>query len=66
MHRLISLVGLFTMIGLAWLMSEHKRRVNRRVVLGGLLLQFVFAFLVLKTSPGQAFLRTLGTCSSFS
>ena len=34
MERLVSLVGLFAMIGLAWLMSEHKRRINIRVVVG--------------------------------
>src|SRR5262245_54579493 len=53
MQRLISFCGLFGMIGLAWLMSSHKRNVNLRVVVGGLLLQFVFAYLVLKTEPGR-------------
>ena len=31
------------MIGLAWLMSSHKRKFPWRVVIGGLILQFVFA-----------------------
>ncbi len=55
MERVISFFGLFVMIGLAWLMSSHKRRFPWRVVIGGLLLQIIFAFLILKTTPGNAF-----------
>ncbi len=53
MERLISALGLITMIGIAWLMSSHKRRVSGRIVIGGLILQFVFAFIILKTQPGR-------------
>jgi len=60
LQRFISALGLFSMIGLAWLMSDHKRRVNFRVVAGGLLLQFIFALLVLRTGPGQALFAFLG------
>ena len=60
MHRLISFFGLFAMIGLAWLMSENKRRINFRVVAGGLLLQFCFALVVLKTDPGRALFMLIG------
>jgi concentrative nucleoside transporter, CNT family len=52
-ERLISLLGLFSMIGLAWLMSSHRRRIPWRVVFGGLALQFVFALLILRTGPGH-------------
>ncbi|MEM6328733.1 MAG: nucleoside transporter C-terminal domain-containing protein [Planctomycetota bacterium] len=55
MERLVSFFGLFVMIGIAWLMSSHKRRVSLRVVLGGLALQGVFAWFVMKTVPGQRF-----------
>lgn len=53
MERLISLLGLFSMVGLAWLMSSHRRRIPWRIVGGGMALQFVFALLILKTGPGQ-------------
>ena len=49
----ISLLGLAVMIGLAWLMSSHKKRFPVRVVLGGLVLQFVFALVILRTTPGE-------------
>jgi CNT family concentrative nucleoside transporter len=51
MERLISFLGMFVMIGLAWLMSSHKRRLNWRVIVGGLLLQFLFAGVMLWTPP---------------
>jgi CNT family concentrative nucleoside transporter len=48
------------MIGLAWLMSSHKTRIQPRIIFGGLLLQFVFAFIVLKTEPGRFLFAGLG------
>ena len=53
MERIISFVGLFAMIGIAWLMSSDRKRLNFRIVGGGLLLQFIFALLILKTSFGR-------------
>jgi concentrative nucleoside transporter, CNT family len=49
MERVISFFGLFVMIGLAWLMSSHKNKFPWRVVIGGVILQFVFAALVFGT-----------------
>jgi CNT family concentrative nucleoside transporter len=60
MERAISLLGLFVMIGLAWLMSSHKRKINLRIVGAGLLLQFVLALLILKTVPGRYVFRRIG------
>ena len=59
MERAISFLGLFVMIGLAWLMSSHKTRFPWRVVIGGVLLQFVFALLIFYTSPGKAFFNAV-------
>ena len=41
--NLISFFGLFVMIGLAWLMSSHRTKVDWRLVVYGLILQMVFA-----------------------
>ena len=60
MERGISLLGLVVMILLAWAMSSHKKRVSWRIVGGGLLLQFALAFLILKTSTGEATFKTIG------
>ena len=37
MHRLISVFGLFVMIAVAWLMSSNRRKLNVRIIVGGLL-----------------------------
>ena len=54
MERLISVLGCFVLLGIAWLLSNNKRDINFRVVFWGVLLQLVFALIILKTGPGQA------------
>ena len=51
-QRLMSLVGLFAMVGIAWLLSKHRGAVPWRVIGWGLGLQLVFGVLVLKTRAG--------------
>lgn len=53
MDRLTSLLGLGVMLLLAWLMSENRWRMNLRLILSGLLLQFALAGLLLWTAPGR-------------
>jgi len=54
MHlKLIALLGLVTFIALAWAISSRRRLFPWRTVLWGLGLQFAFALLILKTSPGR-------------
>ncbi|MFQ5638641.1 MAG: NupC/NupG family nucleoside CNT transporter [bacterium] len=52
MERLISVLGCFVFLAMAWLFSNNKRQINYRVVLWGLLLQALLAFIILKTSFG--------------
>lgn len=52
---LISLVGMFSFLGLAWLLSEDRKRISLRVVAWGLGLQIFFAWLILKTPVGLGF-----------
>lgn len=54
MERFISIFGCFVLLGLAWLLSNNKRRINYRVVMWGLLIQFAFALIILKTAFGRA------------
>lgn len=53
MERVISLLGLFAMLAIAWALSAHRWKVNLRVVVGGLALQFGLAVFILKTNAGQ-------------
>ena len=60
MERLISFAGLFVMIGIAWLLSARRRRIDWRIVVTGLALQLALALVILRTSPGQAAFDWLG------
>ncbi|MBV8896538.1 MAG: NupC/NupG family nucleoside CNT transporter [Acidobacteriaceae bacterium] len=55
MARFDGLIGLAAIVVSAYLFSKDRRAIQRRVILWGVLLQFAFAFLVLKTQFGQLF-----------
>lgn len=52
-RHIISLLGIFVLLGLAWLLSNNKKKINFRVIGWGLFLQILFAIIILKTGPGQ-------------
>jgi len=54
MDRFIGVLGLALMLGIAWAFSTDRRKVNPRLVVWGLILQFAFALLVMKTTVGVA------------
>lgn len=54
LERLLGLVGIAVMLGLTWLMSYDRRRVNWRMVGAGVALQIALGVLVLKTPVGRA------------
>lgn len=51
-HKLVSLLGLFSFIALAWAFSTDRKRFPWRTVLWGLGLQLALAILILKTRLG--------------
>jgi concentrative nucleoside transporter, CNT family len=53
MHRLVGVLGMFTMMALAFLFSTNRRAIRVKTVAWGLGLQIVFAFLVMKWTYGQ-------------
>lgn len=58
--RLIGLLGMATMLALAVLLSYDRRRINWRLVAGGLALQASFGIIVLKTEAGRRVFAALG------
>ena len=52
--KLVGALGLLCFLGLAWLLSDGRRRFPWRVVLWGLGLQVAFAALILRTGAGRA------------
>ena len=59
LERSMSFFGLFALVGLCWLMSSDRRKINWRLVAWGMALQLFFGVLVLKTAPGLWFFEKL-------
>ena len=55
MGRFTGLLGLVVILAVAWLFSRHKSAIKLRIVVWGLGLQFIFAFIVLRTSVSKLF-----------
>lgn len=60
MERFTGLIGIVLILGLAFLFSNNKRKINLRLVLSGLALQATLAVLILKVPPVTAFFQFLG------
>jgi CNT family concentrative nucleoside transporter len=58
-QRLISLLGLLTMLGIAWLLSKRRDRIAWGLVAWGVGLQLAFGVLVMKTAAGRWFFSLL-------
>lgn len=64
MERYIGILGCFVLLAIAWLLSNRKRQIDYRIVVWGLLLQFVIAIIILKTSLGQVVFLSVNTAIS--
>ena len=60
MDRFKGLIGIALILGIAFLFSNNKRRINLRLVLSGLALQLCIALLVLKVPAVNHFFQLLG------
>lgn len=54
-------IGIFAMLALCYVFSTSRKSIKPRIVFYGLGLQFLFAYLILKTSPGRAFFDKANT-----
>ncbi len=53
MYQLVSFAGIFILMGVAWLLSEDRRRINWRVVLWGTAFQLLFALFIFVVPAGS-------------
>lgn len=60
MGRFTGLIGIVLILGIAFLCSNNKRRINLRLVFSGLALQLVIALLVFKVPAVNAFFQQIG------
>ena len=59
------LLGIILLVGLSFLLSNNKSKVNWRLVIGGLGLQFIFAILILKGEDLRSVFAPLGWPKDF-
>ena len=59
-QRLIGLLGIAVMIGIAVLLSYDRKKINWRLVFTGLGIQALFGIIVLKTGAGRAVFAAVG------
>jgi CNT family concentrative nucleoside transporter len=60
MGRFTGILGLLTMMGLAYAFSTNRRAINKKTVVWGLGLQVVFAIFVLKVEIGRVLFQKAG------
>lgn len=60
MERFVGLLGLLTILGIAYALSTNRKAIRLRTVAWGLGLQFALALFVLKTDVGKAVFQWLG------
>jgi concentrative nucleoside transporter, CNT family len=60
MERFTGIIGIVVLLGLAWLWSNNRRKINYRVVAVGLSLQLALAIFILKVPIGQKIFFVLG------
>lgn len=61
LDRFRGLLGVAAILGVAWLCSENRRRISPRMVLGGLAMQVVCGFVLLRSAAGRAALEAAAT-----
>lgn len=57
MERFTGLIGIAVLLGIAYLMSNNRKKIDFRLVLWGLGLQLAFALFILKTPVGLPFFK---------
>lgn len=64
MDRFTGILGIVLILGIAFMLSSHKKNINYRLVGIGLLLQILMAVFILKVPLGQALFGKLGVMVS--
>ena len=59
MERLTGIIGVFTLLFIAFLLSNNRKAINLKTVFSGITLQFFLAFFILGTPFGEPVFRAL-------
>ncbi|MEI7529813.1 MAG: Na+ dependent nucleoside transporter N-terminal domain-containing protein, partial [Elusimicrobiota bacterium] len=55
MERFISFFGMLALLGVTWLLSKNRKAISYKVVIGGTILEIIFAVLIMRVPWGQQF-----------
>ncbi len=58
-NRYCNIVGIFVVLAIAYFFSFHRSRISYRLVMYGLIMQYVIGFLVLRTRIGHYCVNTI-------
>jgi CNT family concentrative nucleoside transporter len=58
--RLTGVLGILVILGACYAFSTNRKAIKLKIILWGIALQFLFAYIVLKFSYGQRFMQTAG------
>src|ERR1700693_5208103 len=65
MHRFTGILGMITLMGLAYAFSTNRQAIRYKTVAWGLGLQIAFAFLVMRSEYGQRAFEKLGAAANW-
>ena len=65
MHRFTGILGMMTVMGLAYAFSTNRQAIRYKTVAWGLGLQIAFAFLVMRSEYGRLFFEKLGAAANW-
>ncbi|MBI2774757.1 NupC/NupG family nucleoside CNT transporter [Candidatus Dependentiae bacterium] len=58
-NRYMNLIGIFVILGIAFLFSRNRRAINYKLVVNALILQFVIGMITLRTSIGHRIVQAV-------
>ena len=61
MERLIGILGIFSILGIAYLLSNNKKKIDKKIIFWGLSLQMFFALIILKVPGGKWIFDSIDT-----
>ena len=53
MNRFIGILGIISILGIAYLLSNNRKKIDAKLIFWGLSLQMFFAILILKVPGGK-------------
>ena len=60
-NHFISIIGIFVILGIAFLFSENQLKINPRLIMSAILSQFLLAYFILKTGIGKSIFSSIAS-----